>query len=393
MINRKLIRKVWIWFVFSSSIVFNLLFFCIDILPVTKRKLEKPIFLKDTSHDEVEQKTVNASFNMFASSKIHMPYGRHLSFVEKISSMRIKDINRINYFPRAYLALGLIKYANKFDQELLNKVIPIYDEYYIYNDELNFEFEYVDQVPLAYSALELYKITGDLKYKNVADSVFKKLKAMVIHHHGYSLILYRNHQNDILVDVIGLVVPFLMEYGNYFKNKEAINLAVSQLSFFTEYGLDSDTGLPFHAVDIETKVGLGPNNWGRGMGWYMLALKSMARTSISGQDSFLLKTPKIALFINSLQVIKDSTIYTQFPGTSNDFDSSSSTMLMYGENVMRTNVFSKKEILTVYKPYIRENGQLDYCSAEAFGVNKYSLEFGTSEFSQGMLLLLLSSTK
>ena len=65
---------------------------------------------------------------------------------------------------------------------------------------------------------------------------------------------------------------------------------------------------------------------------------------------------------------------------------------MYGENQLLPGTYGKEKILNIFKPYIKENGILDFCSAEAFGVNKYSLEFGESEFAQGMLLMLLSTT-
>nr|WP_245987199.1 hypothetical protein [Maribacter vaceletii] len=158
-----------------------------------------------------------------------------------------------------------------------------------------------------------------------------------------------------------------------------------------KYGIDDSTHLPFHAININKKQGMGPNNWGRGMGWYMLALKSVINRNILQDDEYIDYTDKVNLFLKEINSLKQDRIYTQFPGTSYSFDSSTSTMLMYGENVLTPNKYSRKDILDIYKDYIKQNGIIDLCSGDAYGVNKYSFNFGESELSQGVLLLLLSS--
>lgn len=392
--TKRILFQRLVFFILTMSLLFNIVFFSVDIFPVVKRKLSKSNYLINVNSQAVEKKIVTASYDMFVSTKIHMPYGKNVSFIEKVKNLGADEINRINYFPRAYLALGLVRYASKYDQKLLKKVISRFDNYYFNNTKLNFNYEYVDQVPLGLTALELFKLTKEIKYKLFADYIYNNLIESVVEVNDYSLILYRNYHSDFLVDTLGLVCPFLMEYGAYFKNTNAKALAESQLQFFMEYGLDQDTGLPFHAVDLNTNEGLGPNNWGRGMGWYMLALESVYLNYPINQDFFCHEDQNIkkTLFLNSLQKLKDIFIFTQFPGTSKEFDSSSTTMLMYGENQLLPGTYGKEKILNIFKPYIKENGILDFCSAEAFGVNKYSLEFGESEFAQGMLLMLLSTT-
>lgn len=390
--KRELFLKVIIWFILPISIIFNLLFFLVDIFPVINNKLNEPTYLKHIDNEEVEKRLVNASYDMFVSTEMHMPWARPNNFIDKMRALRLDETTRIYNFPRAYLALGLIKYGNKFDSSLVNKVIPIFDEYYLIGDELSFEFEYVDQVPLGFAALELYKITGNQKYKKIADFIYTKLRTMVTKHDEFSIILYRDHQDDLFVDAIGMVCPFLMEYGLQFKKTEAIHLAESELKFFMTYGLDGKDALPFHAIDLKLKKGLGPNNWGRGMGWYMLALKSVMSNSNLELDTVMFMKQNKLSFLKNIKNLKDSTLYTEFPGTSKDFDSSTSTMLMYGVNVLEPGTYTKDSILTIFKPFIKKNGILDRCSGDAFGVDKYSIDFGESELSQGMILMLLSTT-
>ena len=390
-IKNNLMKKSFV-IIIVFSLIFNILFFCVDLLPQIIEKINKPNYLSSTNNNQVESKLVQASFEMVSSTKMHMPWARPNNFIDKIRALRLDETTRIYNFPRAYLALGLIKYGNKFDSTLVQKVIPVFDDYYLNGEELAFKFEYVDQVPLGFAALELYKITGNSKYKKMANIIYGKLRTMVTKHGKYSIILYRDHQDDLFVDAIGMVCPFLMEYGLQFKNREAIQLAESELEFFMTYGLDGKDALPFHAIDLKLEKGLGPNNWGRGMGWYMLALESVMSNLNSELDTVMFMEQNKLSFLKNIKNLKDSTLYTEFPGTSKGFDSSTSTMLMYGSNVLEPGTYTIDSILTIFKPFIKENGILDRCSGDAFGVDKYSLEFGESELSQGMILMLLSTT-
>ena len=386
----KSVPKLFLWLAIGS-ILLNIVFFGIDMGPDVVQKLKGTEYLENTDDREVEKLLVNASYKMFASRKLHMPWTRPRNFIEKVKALNLDEETRIFNFPRAYLALGLITYSANNDTILLKKVIDQFDAYYVSEDGPKFDFTIVDQAPLGYAALELFKFTKKDKYKKMADQVFAKLKTMVVTDYGFPIFLYRSHQNDLLVDTLGMICPFLMEYGNYFGNEEALELARSQLDFFREYGLDHDNHLPFHAISLAEKEALGPNNWGRGMGWYMLALKSVAQYSDTISEKRYGFKEEADMFIKSMNLLKEGEMYTQFPGTSGDFDSSASTMLLYGENVLRPNTYSKREILSVFKKYIKTDGILDKCSGDAFGVNKYSLVFGESELSQGMLLLLLNS--
>ena len=36
-------------------------------------------------------------------------------------------------------------------------------------------------------------------------------------------------------------------------------------------GVDKETGIPFHGYDWNSGIRVGSANWGRGIGWYLLA--------------------------------------------------------------------------------------------------------------------------
>lgn len=382
----------WFLLVFVGSFLFNILFVCIDLGPSVIRRIHEPEYLEGISENEVEKLLVEASYGMFTSEKMHMPMSEPSNMVRKVNALFIDRKTRIYYYPRAYLALGLTTYGLAKDTVLLGKVADQFDKYYIGDNKgPKFNFELVDQTPIGLAALKLYHFSGEIRYKKIADEIFEKLKSMVVEKDGFSIILYRPHHSDLFVDVLGMVCPFLIEYGVIFNNREATDLAFSQLRFFMEYGLDIDNRLPFHGVSLDELEGLGPNNWGRGMGWYMLALEAVTKNADSTINSQYGFKKEAKRFISSCNDLKFEDTYTQFPGTSEDFDSSASTMLMYGENSLLPGRYSRKEILRTFRKHIKSSGVLDGCSGDAYGINKYSLNFGESELSQGMLLLLLSS--
>ena len=107
--KRELFLKVIIWFILPISIIFNLLFFLVDIFPVINNKLNEPTYLKHIDNEEVEKRLVNASYDMFVSTEMHMPWARPNNFIDKMRALRLDETTRIYNFPRAYLALGLIK--------------------------------------------------------------------------------------------------------------------------------------------------------------------------------------------------------------------------------------------------------------------------------------------
>nr|WP_121069151.1 glycoside hydrolase family 88 protein [Maribacter vaceletii] len=196
------------------SVILNIVFFYVDMLPSLMNRFDKPKYLSNIKSYPVEKLLVNASYQMFISDKMHMAWERPTNFIGKVKALNLEDEIKIYNFPRAYLALGLIKYSIKTDSLLFKKVSKQFDDFYVLDDSLNFKFRTVDHVPIGLCAIELYKYTKDDKYKNIADEIFNNLLSTVTSIDGFPLILYRNNQNKVqLVDAIGMICPFLIEYG------------------------------------------------------------------------------------------------------------------------------------------------------------------------------------
>jgi unsaturated rhamnogalacturonyl hydrolase len=125
---------------------------------------------------------------------------------------------------------------------------------------------------------DVYKQTGDQKYKLAMDKLIDQMK-----YHprtsdgGYWHKLIYEHQ--IWLDGIYMASPFMAQYGAEFNQPEWIDEAIKQITICHKHTFDSVTGLNYHAWD-ESKsqrwanpvTGLSPNFWGRSIGWYYMAV-------------------------------------------------------------------------------------------------------------------------
>jgi unsaturated rhamnogalacturonyl hydrolase len=73
--------------------------------------------------------------------------------------------------------------------------------------------------------------------------------------------------------------PFLARYGQDFDEPEAIDEVAKEILLVARYMRDPATGLYYHGWDesrqqrwADNRTGLSKNFWGRGMGWYGMAL-------------------------------------------------------------------------------------------------------------------------
>lgn len=83
---------------------------------------------------------------------------------------------------------------------------------------------------------------------------------------------YQSFSQEILVDTLAMVCPFLAKYGMAFDNQEAVELGVKQLVSFTRNNVDANSYLPYHGYYADGPWRLGLHGWGRGTGWYMTGL-------------------------------------------------------------------------------------------------------------------------
>src|SRR5690606_27297124 len=133
-----------------------------------------------------------------------------------------------------------------------------------------FQLNKVDQVPFGLTALKLYHITKKDKYLNFSKHVMDYLKTQI---NLDGIIFYRSNSKYYYYDTLGMIIPFLLEYSKTFNDETYINLARKQIKFFIKHnGIHPYTYMPHHGIVLESEIPIGSSNWGRGIGWYYIAL-------------------------------------------------------------------------------------------------------------------------
>ncbi len=373
------------------SLILNVAYFKYDTVDYLWPKIEKKYFKQKTLtvvNKETEEIILKKAIQMVKSPNVAMiwddPKGLTHSIITRNSNTTNEEFRKFNY-PRAFLYFGLTEYlmANKTENnhQLLLAVKDEFDKLIINNHK--FQINRVDQAPFGITSLNLYVEFNVQVYKDFADEMFNYLKNV----REGDIIFYRKNQNQLLNDVLGMTIPFLVKYYHVTGNPEALEIAKTQLSFYIKYGVDKETLMPAHAIDRSKKIKTGSINWGRGIGWYFIALSNYHRETGDFENEFTgLK--------NTLNKSKNSeNLWSQFIGVDETFDASPTSMYMYGMLVNNPKEFSKLEMLNLLKPYLSLEGELLHTSGDTYGLNRYSQTFGKSELSQGMLLLALSTAK
>lgn len=125
-----------------------------------------------------------------------------------------------------------------------------------------------------------------------------------------------------------------------------------------------------HGYNKETHIKVGSANWGRGIGWYLLAAAYMPHLD----DPLLDK---------SIELLN----YSQFPLSSKQFDSSTALMI---EIYKQSRIPNVQRPLDFIKPHITQEGLVMKCSGDTYDLNNYSHFFGPAELTNGLFLILIS---
>ena len=233
----------------------------------------------------------------------------------------------------------------------------------------------IDHSLLAYMLLKYTENTD--KIKPAMDKMYETIKAEQT---SEGTIPYRRNMPELrLVDTLGMICPFLMLYGKIYK----------QMDNFIENGLESSSGLPYHAYNVNTREHIGVNAWGRGIGWYILGLESFIECEkyrkiiFSLADTLLLYQrkgkgfPWLITFTGQCETSGTSLIgnlYLDCYELSGD-----------------AKYFSAAEdCITALMECTTNRGILWNAQGDSKGIGLYSHEFGLMPFAQGYALKLAS---
>ncbi|MFO7693379.1 MAG: glycoside hydrolase family 88 protein [Vicinamibacterales bacterium] len=127
--------------------------------------------------------------------------------------------------------------------------------------------------------LFLYEQTGEARYQAAAKTVREAFDRIPKNADG-GFWHKSQYPNEMWIDGIYMGEPFLVNYGRLFGDAAFGNdMAVFQSTLAAAHCLDPKTGLLYHAWDqdrnaawADPKTGRSPVIWGRGMGWFVMAM-------------------------------------------------------------------------------------------------------------------------
>lgn len=328
--------------------------------------------------------------------------GYHLKRTAKmLTGHKVEPPDKINW-PNGLLAKGLADYymENKNSEEariILNCLKKYYDRWI----SRGCKMYYLDDAFSGMALIDLHQITGDEKYKKAAEAMVRYL----IDHEtdrGGSL-PYRPKQKNqyIFADSIGMVCPFLCKYGSTYGDLNAVNLAVTQIQNFIEYGMDAKTGLPYHGYHYETGVKYGIIGWGRAAGWLMIGMAESLAYMEPDRPSYETIKQSYRRLVDKVEAYQlEGGLYSwQLEAKEGPVDTSATAMILYA--IARS--LDTKVLIGIHKSrmlrgrealwHTVKEGRIDNCLAECQGFSMYPQVYGAYPWSLGPALSLFAMTE
>ena len=126
--------------------------------------------------------------------------------------------------------------------------------------------------------LLLYKVAGQEKYRKAAGLLREQLKTQPRTSEG-GFWHKKIYPEQMWLDGLYMAEPFYAEYAAAFHEDADFDDIANQFVLMEHHARDSKTGLLYHGWDESRKqrwadpaTGRSPNFWGRGVGWYAMAL-------------------------------------------------------------------------------------------------------------------------
>ncbi|MBU4422567.1 MULTISPECIES: glycoside hydrolase family 88 protein [unclassified Acidovorax] len=242
--------------------------------------------------------------------------------------------------------------------------------------------------------VRLWELTGEERYLKAATDAFSQLKKMKRASNG--AFLYLPTRDEVLVDTLGMICPFLGACAKSLNIIEAGDLLREQLELYWKNNMDAETGLPFHGYYAGGPNKLGNLGWGRGVGWYMLAMAA-AQSCMKPDTYFAEKISDWHLRILQTLITNQRTDghWSEFILIKSRADSSATSMIILSLTTERqekkvgidkTSNSLEKSIQAARLAILRSterNGLIQHATGEAPALGSYSHAHGNYPWAQG----------
>lgn len=325
-----------------------------------------------------------------------------LHYHEKDKKQRLKDMIKkaagryvppvdVIFWPTGLIANALMEQAlAENDEESVSYVRAYFDRWI----SEGMKIYYVDDALCGTALIDLFKRTGEEKYKKGADKLAEYLLQMESRHaDAVGSIPYRPAQGNghVYVDGIGMMCPFLMKYGITFQQQNVVETAFKQIENMLTYGMDEATGLPYHGFQYENRIKYGIIGWGRAVGWLMLGmagvLKELRDAQCIRQEAEYKRIEEA--FTQLIQAIApyqkpNGAFCWQLSALDGPEDSSATAMIAWALQMAgQTQEMSILERAVPYLLTCEKDGKIYNCSGECLGFSQYPQVYGAYPWSLG----------
>lgn len=136
----------------------------------------------------------------------------------------------------------------------------------------------IDRVNPGKFLIDLYELTGTEKYKLALETLRDQMREHPRTSEG-GFWHKKRYPHQMWLDGLYMGAAFLAQYAAEYNETELFDDVAKQVILMDKHGYDPEAGLYYHGWDesrnqkwADPETGLSPNFWGRGMGWYAMAI-------------------------------------------------------------------------------------------------------------------------
>lgn len=321
--------------------------------------------------------------------------------LKMLVGQKVAPLDKINW-PTGLLAKSLADYYMEHrNSEEARVILDLLKKYFDRWIAKGCKMYYLDDAFSGMALIDLHQITGEEKYKAAADQIVAYL--MTHERDGAGSLPYRPEQknNYIFADAIGLVCPFLCKYSSTYGDMNAMNLAVTQIQNFIQFGMDDKTGLPYHGYQYDSGIKYGIIGWGRAAGWLMIGMSESLAYMDTTRPSYETIKQAYRRLVDKVEAYQlEGGLYSwQLGAKDGPVDTSATAMILYA--IARS--LETKVLIGIHKSRMvrgREalwnsvkDGQIQGCLAECQGFSMYPQVYGAYPWSLGPALSLFVMTE
>jgi len=202
------------------------------------------------------------------------------TLLRKFTVQKLPPENRFHYHQGVFLSGVERLYFLSGEKKYYNYIKDWMDYYIDENGKIRFdenERQFDDMQP-AIMLFNLYKDTGDTRYKKVLDDFSSIVEMWPTNAQGGFWHKYIR-PNQMWLDGLYMIGPYSVMYAHYFDKPYFYETIYRQMNLMRRNMTDSKTGLLYHAWDDSKAIdwcdktsGLSAEFWGRAIGWYAVAV-------------------------------------------------------------------------------------------------------------------------